>query len=59
MTKLGEWLVFLTVFFGIYAAILTKQISHPFLDEHLFQIKILPFVLIVLLGVRMQKFKFN
>ncbi|KAG5670560.1 hypothetical protein PVAND_000814 [Polypedilum vanderplanki] len=51
MTKLTEWLVALSVFFGIYLAIITKQFKHSFFEEHLFEIKILPLVLIFLLGI--------
>jgi H+/Cl- antiporter ClcA len=52
MTKLTEWLVALGVFFGLYAAVITKQFKHPIFEEYLFEIKILPLVLIFLLGVR-------
>ena len=51
MTKLGEWLFGLTIFFGIYTALITKQIKHKIIDEYFFEIQILPAVLIVLLGV--------
>lgn len=51
MTKLGEWLLGLTVFFGIYAALVTKQIKHQFIDDFFFEVQILPLVLIALLGV--------
>lgn len=51
MTKLGEWLFGLTIFFGIYFALITKQIKHQFIDDYFFEIQILPAVLIILLGV--------
>lgn len=51
MTKLGEWLFGLTIFGGIYAALVTKQIKHNLVDDYFFEIQILPAVLIVLLGV--------
>lgn len=51
MTKLGEWLFGLTIFFGIYAALITKQIKHQIIDDYFFEIQILPAVLIILLGV--------
>lgn len=55
MTKLGEWLIGLTLFFGIYTALLTKQIEHHLVlnlvDTYFFEIQILPVVLIFLLGV--------
>lgn len=52
MTKLGEWMIGLSLFFGIYIALLTKQFEHPLIDDHYFEIQILPVVLIILLGVR-------
>lgn len=52
MTKLGEWLIGLSLFFGIYTALLTKQINHQLIDDYFFEIQILPVVLIILLGVR-------
>lgn len=51
MTKLGEWLFGLTIFFGIYAALVTKQIKHRVIDDYFFEIQILPAILIILLGV--------
>lgn len=51
MTKLGEWLFGLTIFFGIYTALVTKQIKHQLIDDYFFQIQILPAILIILLGV--------
>lgn len=51
MTKLAEWLTGLTVFFGIYAALVTKQIKHHFVDDYFFEIQIFPLICIVLLGV--------
>ena len=51
MTKLGEWLVGLTIFFGIYTALVTNTIKHDLIDENMFFIQILPFVLIIFLGV--------
>lgn len=51
MTKLGEWLFGLTIFFGIYAALVTKQFKHQLIDDYFFQIQVLPAVLIILLGV--------
>lgn len=51
MTKLGEWLLGLTIFFGIYAALVTRQIKHKLIDDYFFEIQILPAILIILLGV--------
>ena len=51
MTKLGEWLIGLSLFFGIYTALLTEQIEHHLIDDFYFEIQILPIVLIILLGV--------
>jgi hypothetical protein len=51
MTKLGEWLLGLTIFFGIYTALITRQIKHQIIDDYFFHIQILPLVLIILLGV--------
>lgn len=51
MTKLAEWLTGLAVFFGIYAALVTKQIKHHFIDDFYFEIQIFPLICIVLLGV--------
>lgn len=51
MTKLAEWLTGLAVFFGIYAALVTKQIKHQFVDDYYFEIQIFPLICIVLLGV--------
>lgn len=51
MTKLNDWLLGLTVFFGIYAALVTKQIEHELLDKNMFLIQIFPLILIILLGV--------
>ena len=51
MTKLGEWLFGLSIFFGIYTALVTKQVKHQMIDDYFFAIQILPIVLIILLGV--------
>lgn len=51
MTKLGEWLFGLTIFFGIYTALMTRQVKHQLIDDYFFHIQILPAVLIILLGV--------
>lgn len=51
MTKLGEWLFGLTLFFGVYMAVVSKQVKHELIDKYFFEIQILPLILIVLLGV--------
>jgi predicted membrane protein len=51
MTKLGEWLFGLSIFFAVYFALITKQLKHQIIDDYLFEIQILPAVLIILLGV--------
>lgn len=51
MTKLTEWLFGLTIFFGVYTAIITRQVNHPLFDKYDLEIKFLPLVLIILLGV--------
>lgn len=51
MTKLIEWLLAIGLFFGAYTAIITKQIQHNVLDDYMFEIKILPIVLIFLFAV--------
>lgn len=59
MTKLNEWLLGLTVFFGIYTALVTKSIKHDLIDEYMFYIQILPIVLVVLLGVSSDDLKMS
>ncbi|CAO1430337.1 unnamed protein product [Diamesa serratosioi] len=51
MTKLGEWLFGLTLFFGVYMAVVSKQVKHELIDKYFFEIQILPLILIVLLGI--------
>lgn len=51
MTKLGEWLIGLAVFFAIYFALLSNQINSQIVDDFYFEIQILPVILILLLGV--------
>lgn len=58
MTKLNEWVFGLSVFFGIYSALVTRRIKHEILDEYMFFIQILPLILIVLLGVSFDDLKF-
>lgn len=63
MTKLGEWLFGLTIFLGIYTAIVTEQVKSVFLEEWMFEIQILPIFLVLMLGVSIlmdfQKFPSN
>ena len=51
MTKLNEWVFGLSVFFGIYMALVTKRIKHEIIDDYMFFIQILPLILVALLGV--------
>jgi hypothetical protein len=56
MTKLGEWLFGLLLFFTIYGLLVTGQVKHPLVEKFIFEIKILPIILIILLGVSFKKF---
>lgn len=51
MTKLMQWLFAINLFFAIYAAIVLRQIQSDFFEKFMFEIQILPVVLIVLFGV--------
>ncbi|XP_055616020.1 dolichol-phosphate mannosyltransferase subunit 3 [Toxorhynchites rutilus septentrionalis] len=51
MTKLMEWLMAAFAFFGVYFAIIARQVQHEVLDQYMFEIKLSPLVLIVLFGI--------
>lgn len=51
MTKLMQWLFAINLFFAIYAAIVLRQIQSDFFEKFMFEIQILPVVLIALFGV--------
>ncbi|XP_070498203.1 dolichol-phosphate mannosyltransferase subunit 3 [Chironomus tepperi] len=51
MTKLNEWVFGLSVFFGIYMALVTRRFKHEIIDENMFYIQILPIILVALLGI--------
>ncbi|CRK95014.1 CLUMA_CG008500, isoform A [Clunio marinus] len=51
MTKLNELLIGLTIFFGIYGAITTRQIKHEVFEYFFFEIQILPIIMIIALGI--------
>lgn len=51
MTKLMEWLLFATVFFGIWTAAITGSIQSPLVSEWRNVILPLPVVLLFLFGI--------
>ena len=54
MTKLGEWLFGLSIFFSVYFLLITGQIKHSLIEAYMLQIKLLPIFLIFLLGVSLK-----
>jgi len=51
MTKLMQWLFCLNIFLGIYLCFITRQIETPFTNKWMFEIQILPIILVGLFGV--------
>lgn len=51
MTKLMEWLFSVSLFLSIWIALVTRQVQSRLLDEWMFIIKPLPFIVVLMFGV--------
>lgn len=52
MTKLMQWIAGLVAFLAIYIPIITGMVHFPALDPYERELKLLPFILVALFGVR-------
>lgn len=46
-----EWMMAAVVFFGVYFAIVSRQVKHDVFDQYMFEIQLSPLILLVLFGV--------
>ncbi|XP_065091662.1 dolichol-phosphate mannosyltransferase subunit 3 [Ochlerotatus camptorhynchus] len=51
MTKLMEWLMAAVAFFGVYLAIVCRQVKHDVFDQYMLEIQLSPLILLVLFGL--------
>ncbi|XP_055588758.1 dolichol-phosphate mannosyltransferase subunit 3 [Uranotaenia lowii] len=51
MTKLMEWLAAAAAFFGVYFAIVYRQVQHDLFDQYMLEIRWSPVILVLLFGM--------